>query len=190
MPRNKILNDKNQIIDVALQIIEKEGVEAVSMRRLSKEMGVSSMTLYNYVRNTDDILREILIRSFNKVYEKLYSLMSDMAKEGKLGLKAYAKAYAISLYAFATEHKDICSYLIGEGKATFHADAELRQFYSPFGSFLLGVGKERTLKHICRMYECTVLSLLHEYTSGIRSLDQEEMEEIVDLFIERMFIDV
>jgi len=100
MPRNKIFNDKKQIIDVALSIIEKEGLESVSMRRLSKEMGVSSMTLYNYVRNTDDILREILILNFNKLYEMVYSLMSDMAKEGHLGLKAY---YTIVIAAIGND---------------------------------------------------------------------------------------
>lgn len=193
MPRNKIFNDKKQIIDVALSIIEKEGLESVSMRRLSKEMGVSSMTLYNYVRNTDDILREILILSFNKLYEMLYSLMSDMAKEGHLGLKAYAKAYAMSLYDFSVKDREICAYLIGDGKIRFHADAELRPFYNPFANFFLGTGNSedvRTMRLICKVYECAILTLIQEHTAGIHSLDRTEMEEMVDLYINRMLSDL
>ena len=90
MPRNKILKDKNEIIDAAMKLIETEGIAAVSMRRLSKDMGVSSMTLYNYVHNTQDILREILIRSFNKIFESMYELMRDLSANGVSGVRVFA----------------------------------------------------------------------------------------------------
>lgn len=46
---------KEEIIRVAVGIVDKEGMEAVSVRRIAKELGVSSMTIYNYVENLSDV---------------------------------------------------------------------------------------------------------------------------------------
>ncbi|MEU7481782.1 TetR/AcrR family transcriptional regulator C-terminal domain-containing protein [Lentzea sp. NPDC042327] len=40
-----------RIVDVAVRLIEREGVEAVSMRRLAAELGAGTMSLYNHVPN-------------------------------------------------------------------------------------------------------------------------------------------
>ncbi|WP_053754104.1 TetR/AcrR family transcriptional regulator [Streptomyces sp. MMG1533] len=45
-----------QIVDVARRIIEEEGVEAVSMRRVAKEVGATPMALYHHVRDKDELL--------------------------------------------------------------------------------------------------------------------------------------
>ncbi|WP_329787426.1 TetR/AcrR family transcriptional regulator C-terminal domain-containing protein [Lentzea sp. DG1S-22] len=40
-----------RIVDAAVRLIEREGVEAVSMRRLAAELGAGTMSLYNHVPN-------------------------------------------------------------------------------------------------------------------------------------------
>ena len=40
----------------ALQLIDEEGIEALTMRRLASELGVSAMTLYRHVRSRDELL--------------------------------------------------------------------------------------------------------------------------------------
>ncbi|WP_373921920.1 TetR/AcrR family transcriptional regulator [Streptomyces sp. T12] len=45
-----------QIVDAARRIIQEEGVEAVSMRRVAKEVGATPMALYNHVRDKDELL--------------------------------------------------------------------------------------------------------------------------------------
>lgn len=55
MAREKVLCGKEEIIRVAVSIVDKEGMEAVSVRRIAKELGVSSMTIYNYVENLCDV---------------------------------------------------------------------------------------------------------------------------------------
>lgn len=55
MAREKVLCGKEEIIRVAVGIVDKEGMEAVSVRRIAKELGVSSMTIYNYVENLSDV---------------------------------------------------------------------------------------------------------------------------------------
>ena len=79
MARKKILKSKKQILDTALALIDTEGVASVSMIRLSKELGVSSMTLYNYVRNAAALYdlseqrREICRYLIGEGYVKYYN---------------------------------------------------------------------------------------------------------------------
>lgn len=47
---------RDRVIDAALRIMDAEGVEAVTMRRIGRELGVEAMSLYNHVRDKDDIL--------------------------------------------------------------------------------------------------------------------------------------
>lgn len=44
-----------QIAACAIAIADAEGLEAVSMRRIARELGAGTMTLYHYVRNKDDL---------------------------------------------------------------------------------------------------------------------------------------
>jgi AcrR family transcriptional regulator len=47
---------REQITETALRIADTEGFEAVTMKRLSAELGAATMTLYYYVRNKADIV--------------------------------------------------------------------------------------------------------------------------------------
>lgn len=189
MPRNKILDNKNAIINTAFQIMDREGPEALSARRISKEIGVSAMTLYNYVRNIDDIRREILIRGFNLLYEKLYCLVKSMEEQDISWLAALARAYAMTLYDFSREHRYLCAYLLGEGRIRFSGDAELRPFYHVFGGFLPSgaSGREKELRLTWRMFEGMLTAMIYENSSGIRPLPREELMAAVDLFLEKVF---
>jgi AcrR family transcriptional regulator len=45
-----------RVIEAALAIMDAEGLEAVTMRRIGRELGVEAMSLYNHVRDKEDIL--------------------------------------------------------------------------------------------------------------------------------------
>lgn len=47
---------REQIASVALTIADREGYDAVSMRRVAAELGAGTMTLYHYVRTKDDLI--------------------------------------------------------------------------------------------------------------------------------------
>ena len=45
-----------QVLDAALDLVDRDGVAALSMRRLGAELGVEAMTLYHYLPNKDACL--------------------------------------------------------------------------------------------------------------------------------------
>ena len=47
---------RDRILATAVELADSLGVAALSMRRLGQELGVEAMSLYNHVRNKDDLL--------------------------------------------------------------------------------------------------------------------------------------
>src|SRR5271166_3675495 len=56
MSRSESRLSRQKIAAVALALADKEGFEAVSMRRVAQELGVGTMSLYYYVRTKDDLI--------------------------------------------------------------------------------------------------------------------------------------
>jgi AcrR family transcriptional regulator len=54
---------KERVLAAAVAYADEHGVEALSMRRLAKELGVEAMSLYNHVANKDEILAGIIDRA-------------------------------------------------------------------------------------------------------------------------------
>jgi AcrR family transcriptional regulator len=55
---------KERIVAVALAIADSEGLAAVSMRRIARELGVATMSLYRYVPGKDDLVMLIADAAF------------------------------------------------------------------------------------------------------------------------------
>jgi len=53
---------KEKIVEKALEILDAEGVEGISMRRLGDALGVEAMALYHHFPNKDAILDGVLAR--------------------------------------------------------------------------------------------------------------------------------
>lgn len=47
---------RETILTTALALIERDGIDRLSMRRLAASLGVEAMSLYNHIRNKDDVI--------------------------------------------------------------------------------------------------------------------------------------
>ncbi len=54
-----------EIADAALGLLDSEGLEAVSFRRVAAELGVSHMTLYSYLDSKDALLDAVVARALD-----------------------------------------------------------------------------------------------------------------------------
>jgi AcrR family transcriptional regulator len=57
-PRSPLTRER--VLRAAITLADAGGVESLSMRKLAHELGVEAMSLYNHVRNKDDILDGIV----------------------------------------------------------------------------------------------------------------------------------
>jgi AcrR family transcriptional regulator len=52
--------NRERILAAALELVDEQGIEALSMRKLGQALGYEAMSLYNHVANKDDLLSGIL----------------------------------------------------------------------------------------------------------------------------------
>ena len=60
MPTKKRPLNRDRVLDKAISLADRDGLEALSMRKLAQALGVEAMSLYNHVANKDDLLDGIL----------------------------------------------------------------------------------------------------------------------------------
>lgn len=53
-PRLPLTRDR--VLRTALELADRDGIEALSMRKLGRELGVEAMSLYNHIADKDDLL--------------------------------------------------------------------------------------------------------------------------------------
>jgi AcrR family transcriptional regulator len=51
---------RERILAAALELVDEQGIDALSMRKLGQSLGYEAMSLYNHVANKDDLLAGIL----------------------------------------------------------------------------------------------------------------------------------
>lgn len=81
--------DHEQIIQQARQIVFDEGVLALTLPRLSKELGIRSQSLYNYFKNLDDLIEQLGARFLEDLYQQLIEGL--VGYTGKQAFRKYAE---------------------------------------------------------------------------------------------------
>ena len=79
---------REQIGQTAVEIADADGFGDVSMRRIARELGAGTMTLYHYVRNKD----ELLALMWNAVMEELILPEEEVSGNWRQALARIARA--------------------------------------------------------------------------------------------------
>lgn len=67
MAQQRKVGGRDEIAAAALALIDEQGLNALSMRKVGARLGVEAMTLYGYVRNRDDLLEAVHSLLLSKV---------------------------------------------------------------------------------------------------------------------------
>lgn len=103
MPRvlteTDVADFRDRLCAAAERLFAKSGPDAVTMRQLASDLGVSPMTPYRYFKDKDDILAAVRTNGFNQFAEAL-----ETARAGAKGPRAKGAAVGDAYVAFAFEH--------------------------------------------------------------------------------------
>ncbi len=58
---------RERVLQEALQLVDEGGLESLSMRKLALQLGVQAMSLYNHVKNKDEIIDGIVDRVVSEI---------------------------------------------------------------------------------------------------------------------------
>lgn len=84
--------NREQIIELAREMIEAEGVDQLSLHQLAAALGVKTPSLYRYVKNKTDLLRAINEETFRGLFRAIDPAL-HMSGEAQTRLRAVALAY-------------------------------------------------------------------------------------------------
>lgn len=91
------------IVDVALTVIDAEGIDAVSMRRVAAEFDTGAASLYAYVSNKDELLRLVLEKVVDQVE----------LPDGDLSWQELLRAWAHQTRRIFSAHNDVALLTFG-----------------------------------------------------------------------------
>ncbi len=93
---------RERIVEAALALIDEEGLEALTMRRLAGRLGVQAPSLYNHVRSKEQILDAVAA-----------SVLEDVDTSGFADRPwdEAVRAWALSYYEALAAHPNVVPYL-------------------------------------------------------------------------------
>ena len=102
MPRPHVpILSPTRIRAAALALVDRDGLEALSMRKLAAELGVRAASLYSHVATKDDLLNDVANEIIGRV---------DVAGFGagwRAGLVRWARSYRAAL----AEHPNMVPFI-------------------------------------------------------------------------------
>jgi TetR/AcrR family transcriptional regulator, tetracycline repressor protein len=65
VPRNTL--SRAVVVDAALQLIDEEGLEAITMPKVAQRLGVGTMSLYRHVRDKEDLIEAVATQVMSSI---------------------------------------------------------------------------------------------------------------------------
>src|ERR1700755_2123913 len=103
MPRvlseTDVADFRERLCEAAERLFAERGPDAVTMRQLAAELGVSPMTPYRYFEDKDDILAAVPANAFNRFAEA-----RETARDSNPDARTRGHAVGEAYVTFALEH--------------------------------------------------------------------------------------
>ena len=87
----RIRLDKQRVVQAAADLVNREGVDALSLSRLAEQLGIQTPSLYNHVAGLADLHRELALLNAHALGEHFAN--AAIGKAGTEALLAVAQAY-------------------------------------------------------------------------------------------------
>jgi AcrR family transcriptional regulator len=101
---------KSSILEAAWQLVEKEGWQSLSIRKIADAIEYSSTVIYDHFANKEAIMLEFTKRGFQQLNEQLIQ-----SKEKFTNPEQQIEAIAYAYWKFAFTHKEYYQLMFGLG---------------------------------------------------------------------------
>lgn len=92
---------KQIIVDEAVTYIAETEKPEISLREIARRLGVKAPSLYNYIKNTEELQYAVYQYAIDLIVQKQQGATSGKSKDG--AIRAFAEAY----HTFAIENKGL-----------------------------------------------------------------------------------
>lgn len=165
--------DRDRVVDAALALADREGVGALSMRRVAAELGAGTMSLYHHVADKADLERLVLERVLADVEYRPGADVAAAARELAQGVRSAFLAHPATIR------------LLGAGLRPEPMLRGLTAAYDDLAS--RGVDPATALQMISVVSRYVIGSLLAELFGPAAASSREERDRDFDFGLEAVF---
>jgi len=112
---------RERVVSTALSLVDEQGMEALSMRRLAKELGVDPMTIYHHLPNKRALLSGLIEKAFSEMRVPEREETGDWRER----VRAWARAFRDVARAHPKLVPHLASYPEAAAEATLESTEEL-----------------------------------------------------------------
>lgn len=192
--------DKDKIIEVALGIIRKHGLEGLTMRKLSAKLHMSAANMYNYFYSKDEIYLYILITGFELLHGLLLQAIINV-EDPKERLNRFLRAFvrfgmenaAYYELMFSTQDPKSLDFLHSptEDLAQQEKNSAMRSFVM-LGDLISACMPEKSQSEIFTIstrIACELHGCVHLYHTSIIKEIGAPMKGVLDNLIEHIMLE-
>src|ERR1043166_590612 len=106
MATTRLPLSRDRILQAALELVDAQGLAALTMRKLGQQLGFEAMSLYNYVANKEDVIDGML---------ELVLAESDLPRTAEDWARAVRES-AVSVHASLRRHRWAARELLAYGR--------------------------------------------------------------------------
>lgn len=116
------LRTEERIEQLAFSHLDEGGVEAVNLRAVARDLGISPSALYRYIPDRDGLLTALIAASYTQLADAVDSKLGTLADDAKAvdGCRVLAAA----MRRWALGHPQRWALIYGSPVVNFHAPAE------------------------------------------------------------------
>ena len=162
--------NRERILEAALRIVDEEGMEALSMRRLGAELGVDPMSVYRHLPGKEAVVSGLVERVFSEMRPP---------PSGRVTWQERVRAWATAYVELARSHPNLVLRIVSDAAAI--SDAML-QISEPLYAALWEAGLP---PRKIALAAGTVVDFVHGYVLADDSDHPEDSTHSVDTGFER-----
>lgn len=181
---------RERVLSEALRLVDTEGLDALSMRRLGERLGVEAMTLYYYVPSKDALL-DGLVEAFLAHVHSQADDWREAATEIALAFRAAGRRHPEVMRLFATRRlrapawarttENMLAVFSRGGfdrQAAVHAYRLLSAYMTGYVLGELRLVGAPTLAGYLRQLEAEQFPVLHDLAPELRGVDRGDEYEL------------
>jgi len=189
--RKKVLEafTRKDILDSAVGLLTRNGIQGLTMDRVAAEAGVAKGTLYVYFKNKEEILDAALDACFDPLIRESFALLDgDLAPDRKL------EEWSLCHLRFFDKHRDLIRVLFFDRERTHseknhYTDSKYRTFVERVANVLDEGGRQGlfspfdSMKVAAMFMEANMGMIMQRIHDGISGDVEKDARQIADIFM-------
>lgn len=168
--------NKTKVIEVTSDLVDKYGLNNVSLKIIAEELGIRTPSLYNHIESWDQLMREVAHNGMRAMNSQMIQVA--IGKTGVQAINAVSSAY----FSYMIEHPGIYETIQW---ATWHGNNETAAIFNEYKNLLsqlidtLPLNQEKNNEILDLL-----IGVLHGFTTmQLRNAFSKPQETIAELLV-------